>query len=102
MAKESQAIAQKLQDLQNTPQHPSVALLQTSQPDRASLPPHLSRTPTFTGTISEKDNHHQRRMDPLNPATGLAEPFNPTQVPAAPTKTALQSGAPRPEEATHK
>ena len=54
MAKESQAIARKLQELQNHPQHPSVAMPLTSQSYRAALPPHLSQTPTFTGTTSEK------------------------------------------------
>ena len=92
MARESQAITQKLQELQNTPHHL----------ERSSLPPHLIQTPTLTGQTSVTCHQQPRRAEPLNPTTGLAEPSNPAQVSATPAKTAPQSGAPRPGEAFQK
>ena len=100
MARESPAIARKLQELQNTTHHQSTTVQLIAQLERSSLPPHLSHSTTFTGQASVTCHQQHGHVDPFNPVIGLAEPSNPAQVSIAPAKSAPLSGTPRPEEAS--
>ena len=100
LARESKAIAQKLQLLQSTGLTQPAAQV-TGQPTGAmNLSPHLLPITTQTGVTPEYNLQTQGLAVPPNNALGLAEPPNPAhQASAVPQQTALPSGAPRPEEA---
>jgi hypothetical protein len=83
MAKESHTIAQRLQELQDTPQTVDSSTRLTPPQERETLPPHLVQTQPFTGPTSETSQQHQGRLDPQILANGLAEPANPAQIIAA-------------------
>jgi hypothetical protein len=94
LARESQAVAEKLQLLQST------TGLAAQPVERATLPPHLLPSNTYQSTQLIYASQHQGLAMPPNNAAGLAEPFNPAQqAPAVPSQTATLIGTPRPEEA---
>jgi hypothetical protein len=98
LARESQAIAEKLQQLQYSTGPATHIACQSAE--RATLPPHL--LPTTNHHIPNADHATQLHglAVPSNIAAGPAEPFNPAQqAPAVPLQTATFIGAPRPEEA---
>jgi len=91
LARESQAIAQKLHLLQSTGLSLPAAQVIGQPTGTLNLPPHLLPTTTQFGTTQDYNLQNQGLAEPSNYAHGLAEPPNHTQSPP--------SGAPRPEEA---
>jgi len=99
MARETQAIAQRLQMLLNNPPSMSTLILPAPQMEKTSYPPHLHNTLPLPGRTAVTSHQLQGAADPITPATGLAEPINPAEVSAAPAQTASQCGMPQPGEA---
>jgi hypothetical protein len=100
MARETQAIAHRLQMLQNNPQSLSAPIPPAPQMDKNTFPPHLYNTLPLPGRTAVTGHQQQGAADPLTPTTGLAEPINLAQVSAVPAKTALHCGMPQPGEAS--
>ena len=99
LAKESQAIAEKLQQLHNTGIRHVFTSSAWGTRVTPPLPPHLLTIDDTSGVTPVTGQPQHGRTEPLFPATGLAEPHNPATVLADPTKTAPHGGVPQPGEA---
>jgi small-conductance mechanosensitive channel len=98
LARESQAIAERLQLLQSTTGLTDQVMRPTAE--RGNLPPRLSSSATFSASTTDYASQTHGLAVPHNNAAGLAEPFNlAQQAPAEPQQSATIFGAPRPEEA---
>jgi len=101
LARESQAIAQKLEPLQSTGQTQPAGLVTGQPTGTPNLPPHLLSNTTHPGMTPEYNLQIQGLAEPPNNTLGLAEPPKPAhQAPTVPQQTAPPNGAPRPEEAS--
>ena len=99
LAKESQAIAEKLQQLQNTGIRPVSTSSTWSTTVTTALPLHLLPSNDTSGVTPVTCQLQHMRAETLFLATCLAEPHNLATVLADPTKTAPHSGVPKPGEA---
>ena len=98
LARESQAIAERLQLLQSIIGPTDQVVRVTAE--RGPLPPHLLSSATFRASTTDYASQIHGLAVPHNNATGLAEPLNPAQQALAePHQSATLFGAPRPEEA---
>ena len=99
-ARESQAIAQKLQLLQSTGLTQPTTQVTGQTTGTMNLPPHLLPYTTQPGTTPDYNLQNQGLAVPPNNALGLSEPPKPAyQASAMPQQIVPSNGAPRPEEA---
>jgi hypothetical protein len=76
MARETQAVVQRLHMLQNNLPYPSAPSLSASVPEKTLYPPHLNNSLPLSGRPAAIGHQLQRVADPITPATGPAEPYN--------------------------
>ncbi len=100
LARESQAIAMRLQILQSTVSNTSASFMAAGQlPEKATLPPHLLATTNYHTSTPATFIPTHGPAEASNNACGPAEPYNHAhQALAVPQQTASPSGTPRPEE----